>query len=171
MSDSTTSGKSAAEIFGSDRMWGLKDVPLLEPVSWWPQTSGWYVLGLVLLIFGVWLGWKFRHYYKSNQYRRDGLQQLSRMKLDFKERSNLPGLLRYSALQTVPRKEVAGLDNVNWITWLNESAGKELFLPEDCKTFEMLSYSNPENLKIDDDQIKQLINASESWMRLHRASI
>jgi hypothetical protein len=44
-----TDKQSQAEIFGSDRMWGLKELPLPDPVSWWPQTPGWYLLGTLFL--------------------------------------------------------------------------------------------------------------------------
>ena len=52
MAAQSNSQQSAAEIFGSDRMWGLKELDLPEPVSWWPQTPGWYVLA-ALLVVGV----------------------------------------------------------------------------------------------------------------------
>ena len=50
MSEHQGAGQSAAELFGSDRMWGLKELPLPEPVSWWPQTTGWYVLGSLIFL-------------------------------------------------------------------------------------------------------------------------
>jgi len=38
-----------ANEFGSDRMWGLKELPPPDPVSWSPQSSGWlFVAALVL---------------------------------------------------------------------------------------------------------------------------
>ena len=76
MSSETGSGRSAAEIFGSDRMWGLKEIPLPEPVSWWPQTPGWWLLAAVIVMLVLWRLWAWRQRYRRNAYRRAALAEL-----------------------------------------------------------------------------------------------
>ena len=162
---------SAAELFGSDRMWGLKELPLPEPVSWWPQTIGWYLLAVLILLWLSW--WCFRSYkrYQANQYRRDGLINLERMRIDGHLLVKLPQLLRYSALQSAPRQNVASLSGAQWIDWLNESANDELFTISDDQLMQQLAYQPEYQQQISQARIDRLIDASQKWMKSHHAAI
>ena len=71
-----TDKQSPTEIFGSDRMWGLKELPLPDPISWWPQTPGWYVLGGLAVAGLCYLMWRLWMRYQHNAYRREGLARL-----------------------------------------------------------------------------------------------
>jgi hypothetical protein len=171
MSDQAASPQSSAELFGSDRMWGLKELPLPEPVSWWPQTFGWYILAALLLLGLAWLGWRQWRHYQHNAYRREGLAKLEVMASDPTALRQLPYLLRKSALCAAPRADVAGLRSRDWISWLNESAGCELFAETDGEKLDALAYARDRQPLLNDTELQHLVDASKTWMRDHRASV
>jgi hypothetical protein len=162
---------SPDEIFGSDRMWGLKELPLAEPVSWWPQTSGWAVLAALVLAGLVWAGHKLWCRYERNAYRRQGLASLEAMASDIGAPRDLPFLLRKSALQAASRHDVAGLRGDDWIGWLNASAGRTRFRPEDGEMLARLTYAGQSDEMFDAAAVEHLIAASKDWMRSHRAAV
>ena len=171
MSDTSQSGTNTAELFGSDRMWGLKELPLPQPVSWWPQTVGWYILGIALLSGLAWLCWKQWKHYQHNVYRRRGLAYLDAIGDNQASLKDLPYWLRKSALCAASRAEVAGLRGRSWIHWLNKSAGSELFQENDAMLLEKLTFTSEQSSLVDQDSARHLIEASKRWMRSHRASV
>ncbi len=171
MSEFTPAGNSTTELFGSNRMWGLKEIALPEPVSWWPQTVGWYVLGVILLILFIWYGWRKLQKYQRNFYRREGLRKLDTFTNNPASIVELPFLLRGSALQAAPRVDVASLRGNEWIAWLNESAGSNLFEEYDAGLLDELVFAAFDKQSLDDKLSRHLIEASKIWMRSHSASI
>ena len=165
-----TDKQSPTEIFGSDRMWGLKELPLPDPVSWWPQTPGWYVIGGLALAGLCYLFWRLWTRYRRNAYRREGLARLEKMTTDPAALNELPLLLKRSALMAGSRQQVANLNGPAWIEWLNESAGEKLFSISDADTFERLAYARPDRAPPDTTNAEHLIEASKSWMRMHRVT-
>lgn len=163
--------QSASEIFGSNRMWGLKEAPLPEPVSWMPQTIGWvFVLVAVVLVL-VWYGRKRWLQYKANQYRRDGAAALQAMERDPRRAGDLPRLLRAAALAGGSREEVAGLRGAAWTGWLNERAGSDLFDDRSANVLDVLAYSPDGPEAVEPAELNRLIAASQVWMRTHHAAV
>lgn len=171
MSDQATMEQSSAELFGSNRMWGLKELPLPEPVGWMPQTAGWYGVGLLLLLVFAVLGWRLWKRYKRDAYRREGLLRLEEMSVQPGTPHDLPFLLRRSALCLGERGDVAGLRGEAWIEWLNESAGKRLFHDHDAHLLDDLAFGPANGAEQKNDDVVNLIETSKIWMRIHRAAI
>ena len=171
MTDQAIAQETQAELFGSDRMWGLKELPLPDPVSWWPQTVGWAVLAVVLLILLAWVGYKAWCRAQRNAYRRNGLARLEVMKSDGSALGELPRLIRQSALQAAPRKDVAGLRGADWIDWLNASAGRQLFGNDDAMILDELAYAKGGDRVAGDASVQHVLEASREWMRSHRAAV
>ncbi|MCP4072076.1 MAG: DUF4381 domain-containing protein [Hyphomicrobiales bacterium] len=183
MSEHQKPQSSSAEIFGSDRMWGLKELALPEPVNWWPQTAGWYYLLAIFLIVIAWYIWKLWKKYQFNAYRRQGLAQLEAISDNPAALSELPFLLRKAALHAAQRKQVAGLRGKEWIAWLNESAGQKLFEESDAQLLDRLAFSQQQDFDSEANSTTtattnattrptgHLIRASKSWMRSHRATV
>jgi len=169
MSDGMTSRGVFGPDFGGERMWGLQELPFPEPVAYWPQTTGWYVaLGILLLGLMALVWWRWR-VWKRNAWRREMLTRLDAIAADPKRLTELPFLLRRSALNAAPRHEVASLRGQDWILWLNRSAGGEVFTPTDAGFIDDLPYrSSPDGL-IGDRDAAHLIDASRIWIRSHRA--
>lgn len=162
---------AAVEIYGSDRMWGLKELPLPDPVAWTPQTLGWLIVALVLLGVAIWYLWQLWQRYQSRAYSREGLKKLAQMKSDPSMLSDLPFLLRKSALQAAQRGDVAALRGADWAAWLNASAGSALFDIGDVDALDLLAYGPSRADAITPDQRNGLIEKSQTWMRTHRVSV
>jgi len=153
---------SAVQIFGSNRMWGLKELPLPDPVSWVPQTIGWLFLAIAALAgvgYFVWRRWQI---WQANQYRRDGLARLKQM--NPKQLHDLPEILRVAALAAGPRNKVASLRGPDWINWLNDRVDQPLFDDADSIILDTLAYAKTD---ISPDQARRLLDASENWLRGH----
>ena len=165
-----TDKQSPTEIFGSDRMWGLKELPLPDPISWWPQTPGWYVLGGLAVAGLCYLMWRLWMRYQHNAYRREGLTRLDKMTTDPAALKELPLLLKKSALMAGSRQQVANLNGRAWIEWLNETAGDELFSMSDADTFEQLAFAPSDRAILGTTNAEHLIKASKTWMRMHRVT-
>lgn len=161
----------ATETFGSNRMWGLKELPLPEPVSYFPQTIGWAVAGVVLALLLGWWIWRRWKIWQSNEYRRRGAKLLAEIGASPDKVRELPFILRQSALNAAPRSDVASLRGPEWIDWLNESGGKQLFLKTDAETFDFFTYRQQDQKPIDDAECGRLVAASMIWMRDHHVAV
>ena len=171
MNEAASQSAAAPELFGSDRMWGLKELPLPEPVSWWPQTTGWLILGIVLLLIAGWISWRFWRRYQRNAYRRHALARLETMEIDPAALAELPALLRKSALAAEARETVAGLRGRAWVDWLNAGARRPLFSDADAAVLDQLAYNAKAAASLDEPLRQHLVDASKAWMRSHRAAI
>lgn len=156
--------ESSVQIFGSDRMWGLKELPLPQPVSWMPQTVGWLVLAIIVLAVAAYFGWRRWQAYQADQYRRDALIRLKQM--NAAQLHDLPELLRLAALSAGPRNQVASLRGSDWINWLNAHVDQPLFDEADSITLDTLAYTET---TIAPEQARHLLDASENWLRGHHA--
>ncbi|MGR3661343.1 MAG: DUF4381 domain-containing protein [Paracoccaceae bacterium] len=155
---------ASVAIYGSNRMWGLKELPLPEPVSWMPQTAGWAVVAIIALAAAAYFAWRRWQAYQADQYRRDALARIKQLNPDTLH--DLPELLRLAALAVGPRDEVASLRGPNWINWLNARIDQPLFNEADSVTLDTLAYTKT---TIAPEQARHLLDASESWLRGHHA--
>ncbi len=97
--------------------------PEPEPVSMVPQTAGWGVL-LVLVLIGVAFGvWRLHAHRQRNAYRRVALAALE----SCKDPAEIAGVIRRCALVAYPRAEVASLIGADWLTFLDKAAGSTAF--------------------------------------------
>jgi len=152
--------------FGGEQMWGLKELAYPEAIPFWPQTPGWWIAGLLILALLAWFVWRARHRWNQNSYRREALLSLEMMHNDPARAKQLPFLLRRSALTACDRTSVASLRGADWISWLNETAGREVFEQEAAETLDRLAYSNAD---IPSREVEPLLAASREWVRKHRA--
>lgn len=91
-----------------------------DPVSMWPQTMGWAVLGgLVLVGLAVAAGIAWRHW-RANAYRRAALAQVQAAQGD---PAQIAAIVRRCALAVWPRAQVAGLHGPAWIAFLETTGG------------------------------------------------
>jgi hypothetical protein len=152
--------------FGGEQMWGLKELAYPDAIPFWPQTTGWLVVGVLLLALLGWFAWRFRRRWLQNAYRRDALSRIAAMDANPALAKRLPFILRRSALAAYDRSMVASLRGADWVRWLNETAKREVFKPDAAETLDRLAYSDAD---VSPGEIKPLLAASRDWLRRHRA--
>jgi len=150
-------------------MWGLKELPLPEPVSWMPSAPGWWVVGALLLAVVAWLGWRGWRARQRARYRRDALARLDAMGDAPEALAELPLVLRATALAAFPRDEVAGLRGRAWVAWLNGHGGR--FEPADADRLDALPYDPRVAGELPRDAAARLIAASRAWVKGHDARL
>jgi Domain of unknown function (DUF4381) len=164
MADNAT---TASELFGSNRMWGLKEIPLPDPVAYFPETIGWLFL---LLLFGLFLGiliwiqlqrWRQRAYLR--QAIRD-LREISRQQLNY---AQIPLILRRTALQIYNRAEIASLHGQPFTDWLNGRLKQPVFDPVDGELIAALPYAPPSIVGADKATLNSLVEKCIFWLKKH----
>lgn len=159
----TTSAERFGEGFGGERMWGLKELPFPDAIPFTPETVGWAVVGVVLLLLVGWLAWSAWRRWQANGYRRDALRSLA--SLSSADGAQVPFVLRRTALTVADRATVASLRGSEWLDWLNGSAGRVLFEPRDADLLDQLAYGRQ---PIGESDWRRLLHASRSWVQAHR---
>jgi hypothetical protein len=155
------------ERFGSDRMWGLKELPLPDPVSWFPATAGWLFVAAWLLVLAGWGAWRLRAAWLRARYRRRALAGLGEIEDGAAGIEALPELLRRTALAAFAREEVAALCGRAWVAWLNANGGS--FGADDAEWLDRLPYDASAPGRIDAETRARLLAASRRFVRTHRA--
>lgn len=147
-----------------DQMHGLA---MPEPVSWWPQTPGWWiVMGWVLAVL-VLLAWQFARRRRRNRYRREALAELRAIETDSRTdpavaAQRIAAVLKRTALVAYPRKQVAALYGPDWARFLTESAGNDRRVAAAAGELATAAYrpgADP----------KALSGPARRWIRRHRA--
>lgn len=130
-----------------------------EPVSMIPQTGGWIVL-LLLVLIGVVLGLKRLHDHRvRNAYRVEALASLN----DAEDSAAIATVLRRCALVAYPRVEVASLTGAEWLAFLDRSEGGTTFTEGPGQALATAPYRTHEAADAG------LLEAARHWVRVHKA--
>ncbi len=162
------------DTFGNYMLHGIDEIRVPEPVSWWPQTIGWKVLALALLLwllYRLYLG--ARRWWK-NRYRRAALAQLDAMQRQANGQhqevlAGLPELLKATALQAYPRTEVAALSGTEWLAFLDSHYDGPAFSDQPGRKLIDVAYRDPSHWQVSAEDASQLIAMSRRWVQQHRA--
>jgi hypothetical protein len=90
-----------------------------ERIDMTPQTPGWIILAIALVLL---LGWGFAlilRRYRSNAYRRAALAELTYLSRTGNDPAEIAVLLKRTALAAFPRDQVASLHGESWLTFLD----------------------------------------------------
>ena len=98
----------------------LEPVPAPTPILMTPQTPGWIVVGLVLLVVVIWGIRRFLQHRQANAYRRAALSELP---MAGNDPVRIATVLRRTALAGFPRQQIAGLYGTDWLDFLDQSFG------------------------------------------------
>lgn len=145
----------------------MHDPVVPEVVSWWPQTQGWWILGVWLIaVAGIvivqWVQW-----FRRNRYRREALARLEMLEGRLKTTSeNVAGevatLLKRTALAAYPRNEVADLFGPQWAEFLVNSCGSDPVVEGSATALAQAAYRQ-------NADSAALIEPARRWIRIHRA--
>ena len=146
---------------------------LIEPaaVVFGFGAPGWYVLGAVVMLLLMWLAGLLWRRYERNRYRRQALKEI----LDSQKHYAAAGmegnmlyetnmLLKRIAMARYGRNETAGMKGDEWIDFLNQSIGDELFDETDNKLLQEL-YTGK---KHESRPITDFIQKAKTWIKKHR---
>lgn len=142
----------------------LVEITAPDPISWWPLAPGWYLVLLVLLIIVLFVAWRQRKAWLSNQYRRNAIFETQ--KLTYLEANQLNQLLRLAVLRgsleggsKEPQLNVTGKQ---WFELLNSLGPKDLFTQEQVARLEYLNYHSWQESAMADIFVAESIAADSS---------
>lgn len=146
----------------------LHEVPAPPPVSMWPQTWGWLVIGIILLGLAGYYAWRRYRHYRANAYRREALTALAAAGNDA---ATIATIVRRTALSAYPRDEVAALSGDAWVDFLASHSGKQTGKQGfDQKQWQLLvssPYCRPDRITSDTD-----FNAlARQWVQSHETGV
>ena len=149
----------------------LRDIQDLDPVSWWPPATGWWLLLLLTLtlIIGLVLWLRNLRKYPPGSWHRDAYQNLVKLK---KQASNLSdsqlagqlsGLLRRIALVRLGREQAAGLSGDAWLEWLQEQDPRAYDWRQKGRLLLTLPYAPATDSSDNKAQLLELVRAAIAW--------
>ena len=137
--------------------------PLYEPdaVRFSFETTGWYLLGIFLLLMATFLFFRWLNHYRKNAYRRQALKTIFSMEQN--SLNDVLVLLKLVAIKAFGRQQVAQLYGNDWLEFL-ESKGKDTpFSQYKQHIANTLHHTIPVDLK----ETKALIELSKKWISTH----
>ncbi len=134
----------------------LPDAP--EPVSMWPETSGWLWLGaLVLVLAGVvWRRWNL--WRRATAYRRAALSEL---RVAGDDPAAIANILKRAALAGFPREDVASLHGADWLAFLDRVGQNSAFSGSEAGQVLAAAPYRPQTQDTD------LPGMAAKWIRTH----
>lgn len=150
----------------------LRDIHLPAPIGWWPPAPGWWILLAILVGILLWLLWKWWKYQPPQQLdwfrlakaELDSLQTLHRDEPLILLRE-LSVLLRRVAISRYGRGQVAGLTGTEWLDFLDQKVGKNLFKGK----FDSLLTEMPYRASAE-AETRALIVAIYEWLALQQGN-
>lgn len=152
----------------------LRQLPLPEPVSYFPATWGWLALLAALAIVALGSGWWLARRWRRQRYRRCALRQLAEIERaavsDRAALAALPPLLKRVALSAAGGGRAAPLSGEQWDAYLRSTGGRD-FPPGTGCLLEVLAYAGPRQLgELREAEVAQLLLASRRWTEGHHVA-
>ena len=155
-----------------EQLANLQEIPLPEPVAYTPQTIGWYLLLVLLILVTVALVASWRRRINRNRYRRQALQELEHIASSERPLSDLPVLVKRVVLAFARRETVAGLTGQAWLEFLDSTYPGAHFTSGPGKLLPDISYASARTLESwSDHQRREVIDLVGRWIRGHNAGI
>lgn len=156
--------------WGNYALTGLVEIQLPKAVSLWPQTPGWWLLLVGLLLWGMVRAYKYIRSYWNNRYRRVALVRLQQLRRQFSAGdmtglSSVPELLKATALQAYPRANVASLYGSDWELFLDARYSGHVFSQQFAGVLAELSYGDVAQSKVSLDD--QFWLGVQEWIQYH----
>jgi len=167
----------AVHLTSQEELADLADIAVPDPVSWYPQTWGWWVLVGALVVAALVFAVRRIRRYVANRYRRAALEELAALEatLDNESRraaalAELAVLLKRTALGAWPRAEVASLSGRAWIDFLRRHGGRTDIDERMAQFLDDTEY-RPESLaSVSPEDAQACAQAARGWIEGHRVS-
>jgi len=146
----------------------IQDVVVPESVSWLPQTLGWKILGIAIVIGLVYAAYRYAVYRWNNRYRQEALDAL--LQLDPADKTS--GKRVFEVLKTVLRyldSRNASIYGESALTLLDDYLPEKapaIFKDAASKIW-VESLTNPSTY-MTFEQRKEIITKATHWMKQHQ---
>ena len=150
---------------------GLHDIALPEPVSWMPQTIGWYVVAAVIVGLVMWAAVGYYRRRQANRYRRAAVAELADIETMLANPAKqaaalgaIPVLVKRVALSFAPREAIASLTGDPWLQWLDASYAGAEFSHGVGRLLPQMAY-RPTDVR--QNEITDLVALVKQWIQQH----
>ena len=145
----------------------IHDLVRPEPIAWTPQTIGWAVI-LVWVVVVIALVVLHRiQIWRRNKYRREALAELRQIGqqqvLDQQAMAySIARLIKRTALAAFAREQVADLYGKDWADFLRSSSGNDQLIERNADALGDAAYARTANGQ-------DLLAPAQRWIKVHRA--
>ena len=154
----------------------LHDVTIPESVSWVPQTIGWKILGVALLLAAFYLAYRIALKWWNNRYRKEALNEL--ILLDARDKNStertfkvLKVVLRYLDSSNAKLFGQAYVNRLNAYLPVGANADtSSAFFADEVSGLWMQSLIDP-NVRLTFEQRLEVIQTAMTWLKLHKPEI
>lgn len=155
----------------------LHDVTIPDSVSWVPQTIGWKILGVVLLLVAFYLTYRLAQKWWNNRYRKEALKEL--VLLDPRDKNStertfkvLKVVLRYLDSSNAKLFGQAYVNRLNAYlpVSVNTSENSNAFFADEVSVLWMQSLIDP-NVRLSFEQRLEVIQTAMMWLKLHKPNV
>jgi hypothetical protein len=156
------------DIFGNYALGDFVEVTSPAAIDWWPQTTGWALLGGVLAVLLLRRLWQSARRWYRDRYRREALARLDALGsagTGMPAPGEVNQLLKLTALAAWSRERVARLSGPEWTEFLNRSCASP---PFDATLAALLATGPYTSPSVDPETSRRLLQASRQWITEHR---
>ncbi|MDH5887950.1 DUF4381 domain-containing protein [Vibrio splendidus] len=155
----------------------LHDVAIPDSVNWAPQTIGWKILGVILLLVAIYLAYRLAQKWWNNRYRKEALQEL--VLLDARDKNStertfkvLKVVLRYLDSSNAKLFGQAYVNRLNAYLPVsaNTSENSNAFFADEISELWMQSLIDP-NVRLSFEQRLEVIQTAMMWLKLHKPNV
>ena len=155
----------------------LHDVAIPDSVSWAPQTIGWKILGVILLLVAIYLAYRLALRWWNNRYRKEALQEL--VLLDARDKNStertfkvLKVVLRYLDSSNAKLFGQAYVNRLNAYLPVsaNTSENSNAFFAYEVSELWMQSLIDP-IVRLSFEQRLEVIQTAMMWLKLHKPNV
>lgn len=140
-------------------------------IAWWPVAPGWYVLGILVIFISIMTIWFLRASRINSRAKREALAILSIYQQQHQHDNNavvisaqISALLKRVALAYFPREQVANLQGMAWINFLNATS-KKLDFNQIQQALVVLPYQPTSSQSID---LNLFFTMARQWIKQRR---
>ncbi|MEZ8411636.1 DUF4381 domain-containing protein [Vibrio splendidus] len=155
----------------------LHDVAIPDSVNWAPQTIGWKIVGVILLLVAIYLAYRLAQKWWNNRYRKEALQEL--VLLDARDKNStertfkvLKVVLRYLDSSNAKLFGQAYVNRLNAYLPVsaNTSENSNAFFADEISELWMQSLIDP-NVRLSFEQRLEVIQTAMMWLKLHKPNV